>query len=444
LRFTTLTKPVTNNNRRSCQRVKITDTSAQDIVLAPKSRNRLYAVGVVLFLVLGAVSWSAAPTLKRWAFAQESVAAERLRFAEVTRGDFVRDISVQGRVVAAVSPTLYASQSGTITFEVESGDSVSAGEVLATIDSPEIQSQLLQEQAKLSSLEIELERQRITTRQQQLQNQKAEDAAAIALKAGQREMSRAEQAFSKGAMIEVDYEKAQDDLTTAELLHKHALLDTALDNERLEFELQTRQLSVDQQRLFVTELQRQVRELNILSPVNGIVGNLAVTQKTNVAKNQPVLSVVDLSAFEVEVQISESYADDLAIGMQAEIRAGVELFLATLVAVSPEIIDNQVTGRVRFNEAVPEGLRQNQRLTTRVLLEEKKDVLMVQRGQFFDSGNGRVAYVVENGVAHRRAILSGATSLNTIEILEGLDAGDTIIISSTDTFNSVESVLINN
>lgn len=424
--------------------MKITDTSAQDIVLAPKSRNRLYAGGVVLLLVLGVVGWIAAPTLQRWTFAQESVAAERLRFADVTRGDFVRDISVQGRVVAAVSPTLYATQSGTITFEVESGDSVSAGEVLATIDSPEIQSQLLQEQAKLSSLEIELERQRITTRQQQLQNQKAEDSAAIALKAAQREMSRAEQAFSKGAMIEVDYEKAQDDLTTAELLHKHSLLDTALDNERLEFELQTRQLSVDQQRLFVTELQRQVHELNILSPVDGIVGNLVVTQKTNVAKNQPVLSVVDLSAFEVEVQISESYADDLAIGMQAEIRAGADLYLATLVAVSPEIIDNQVTGRVRFNDAVPEGLRQNQRLTTRVLLEEKKDVLMVQRGQFFDSGNGRVAYVVENGVAHRRAILSGATSLNTIEILEGLNEGDTIIISSTDAFNSVESVLINN
>lgn len=424
--------------------MKISDTSAQDVVLAPRSRNPIYAGIVALVLVLGLSGWFLAPTVQRWALAQESVSAERLRFADVTRGDFVRDISVQGRVVAAVSPTLYATQSGTITFAVESGDSVSAGEILATIDSPEIQSQLLQEQARLSSLEIELERQRITTRQQQLQNQKAEDSAAIALKAALREMTRAEQAYSKGAMIEVDYEKAQDDLTTAELLHKHSLLDTALDNERLEFELQTRQLSVDQQRLFVIDLQRQVQELNILSPVEGIVGNLAVNQKTNVAKNQPVLSVVDLSAFEVEVQISESYADDLAIGMQAEIRAGSALYTATLVAVSPEIIDNQVTGRVRFHGAVPAGLRQNQRLTTRVLLEEKKNVLMVQRGQFFDSGNGRVAYVVENGVAHRRAILSGATSLNTVEILEGLNAGDTIIISSTDSFNSVDSVLINN
>ena len=413
-------------------------------MLAPKSRKGVLLGGVSAALLLALALWLVAPTISRWSQAQQSVSAERLRFATVTRGDFVRDISVQGRVVAAVSPTLYAAQAGTITLEVESGDSVHAGQVLATIDSPEIQSQLLQERSRLSSLQIELQRQGITTRQQQLQNQKAEDSAAIDLKAAQREMQRAEQAYEKGAMIAVDYEKAQDDLETAELLHRHSELDTALDNERLDFELQTRELSVNQQELFVIELERRVDELNILSPVNGIVGNLVVNQKTNVTNNQPILSVVDLSAFEVEVQISESYADDLAIGMQAEIRTGSSLYLATLVAVSPEIIYNQVTGRVRFNDEVPAALRQNQRLTTRILLEEKKDVLMVQRGQFFDSGNGRVAYRVENGVAERRAILTGATSLNTIEVLEGLNAGDTIIISSTDSFNGADTVLINN
>ena len=96
------------------------------------------------------------------------------------------------------------------------------------------------------------------------------------------------------------------------------------------------------------------------------------------------------------------------------------------------------------NNSVPAGLRQNQRLTTRVLLEEKQNVLMVERGQFFDSGNGRVAYVVEDGVAYRRPIVSGATSLNQVEIVDGLRAGETIITSSTEMFNSAESVLINN
>jgi len=302
----------------------------------------------------------------------------------------------------------------------------------------------LQEQAQLSSLRVELDRQRITTRQQQLENQKTEDSASITLKAAQREMNRAEQAYTQGALTEVDFVKAQDDLLTAELMHKHSLMDRELDNERLEFELQTRQLSVEQQELLVKDLQRQVQELDIQSPVNGIVGNLAVDQKTNVAKNQAILSVVDLSAFEVEVQISESYADDLAIGMQAEVRASNDMYDATLVAVSPEIIENQVTGRVRFSGQVPAGLRQNQRLSTRILLEEKFDVLMVQRGQFFDSGNGRVAYRIEDGIAYRTSILTGATSLNNVEILEGLDSGDTIIVSATDQFNGAETVLINN
>jgi HlyD family secretion protein len=424
--------------------VKISDTSSQDVILQPKSKSKALLVTGSAVLVLALGGWFVAPTISRWSEAQESVAGERLRTAVVTQGDFVRDISVQGRVVAAVSPTLYATQPGTITFEVESGDSVHSEQIIATIDSPELQNQLLQEQARKSSLQVELERQRITSRQEQLQSQKEEDSAAIALKAAKREMSRAETAFTQGAMTAVDYEKAQDDLLTAELMHKHSLLDTELDAERLEFELQTRQLDVEQQVLLVNDLRRQVEELVIASPVSGIVGNLAVDQKTNVAKNQPVLSVVDLSAFEVEVQISESYADDLAIGMQAEVRAGSQTYDSTLVAVSPEIISNQVTGRVRFNGKVPEGLRQNQRLTTRILLEEKFDVAMVQRGQFFDSGNGRIAYVVDDGIARRRSITAGATSLGSIEILQGLSPGETIVISSTDLFNSADAVLINN
>jgi HlyD family secretion protein len=423
---------------------KITDTSGQDVVLPPRAQGRKFLLVAIGLSVMAFIVWLALPVVQRWSQAQISVDASRLRFAEVSRGDFERDVSVQGRVVAAVSPTLYATQNGTITFAVESGDAVHGGQVLARIESPELENRLLQEQSRLSSLDIELQRQRITTRQQQLENQKSRDAAAISLKAARRELTRSERAYEQGAITEVDYEKARDDLETAELLHSHSLMDTELDNERLEFELQTSQLAREQQQLLVDDLARQVSELIIESPVNGIVGNLLVDQKTNVARNQPVVSVVDLTAFEVEIQVPESYADDLAIGMQAEVRAGTEISQATLVAVSPEIIDNQVTGRVRFSKEAPAGLRQNQRLTTRILLEEKFDVVMVQRGQFIDSGNGRVAYVLENGIAYRRPIMIGATSLSHVEVLEGLQPGENIVVSSTEIFNSAETVLINN
>ena len=423
--------------------MKISDTSSQDVLIQPNNTRKRFVLPVLLIVGVALAAWLLSPAISRWVQAQESVSAERLRTATVELGNFVRDVSVQGRVVAAVSPVLYASQSGTITFAVESGDSVLEGQALASIDSPELQNQLLQEQSRLLSLNVEYDRQRIASQQARLESQKAMDSAGINLKAAQRELDRADRAFSQGAVTEVDRDRARDNMETAEVLHKHATQDTELNNERLAFELQTRRLAVEQQTLLVSELTRQVNELTIVSPVSGIVGNLLVNQKTNVIRNQPVLSVVDLSAFEIEVQIPESYVNDLAIGMTADVRSGTQSLNATLVAVSPEIIDNQVTGRLRFAEAVPDGLRQNQRLTTRILLEEKQNVLMVQRGQFVDSGNGRVAYVLRDGMAHRTAIEIGASSLTYLEILNGLQAGDTIVVSSTDTFNNAETVLIN-
>ncbi len=421
----------------------IADTSAQDVLLNPKSRGRrTLIVVVVAAIVLGIGGWFTIPALKRWSEAEASVTRERLRLATVTRGDFVRDVSVQGRVVAAVSPTLYATQAGTITFQVDSGDRVSAGDVTAIIDSPEISNRLEQEQSTLERLQLELERHRIQSKQDRLQNQKAVDMANVQLTAADREKRRAELAYAKEAISQIDWEEAHDDLQKAEFAQKHAIADAALADERLVFEARTKQLEADRQGLLVSDLQRQVNELTMRSPVNGIVGNLLVDQKTTVARNQAVLSVVDLSQFEIEQQVPESYADDLAIGMAAQVHIGAVVHDATLVSISPEIINGQVTARVRFDGDPPQGLRQNQRLTTRILLEAKDDVLMVRRGQFLETGGGRIAYVVVDDMAQRRTIEVGGRSLSDVEVLTGLKAGDTIVISSTDAFNGAQTVLI--
>ena len=143
-------------------KTKISDTSGQDVVLKPGSSKYKVVGAMAVVVILAASAWLGLPIVQRWSQAQISVSAERLRFADVARGDFVRDVSVQGRVVAAVSPTLYATQSGTITFEVESGDSVHKQQLLASIESPEIENRLLQEQSRLTSLRIEYPLVRVT------------------------------------------------------------------------------------------------------------------------------------------------------------------------------------------------------------------------------------------------------------------------------------------
>ena len=423
--------------------MKIADTSAQDVKLAPKGNRARNLIGGGSILAVLVALWVAIPALNRWSSTSASIPYDRLRIAEVIRADLVRDVSLQGRVVAAVSPTLYAPAAGTLSLRVEAGASVEVGEVLAVVDSPELENELKQAEASLEEQEVELERQRIESKQAALEKRKGADLADVALVAANREMRRAEEAHKRGVIPVIDFEKAKDDLRNAELSYEHAVADADLFDERLTFELRAKELSRNRQRLFVVELQRQVEQLDIRSPVAGIVGDLLVEQRAAVSRDTPVMAVVDLSRFEIDAQIPESYADDLAIGMQAEIILGDQKYSGQLVAVSPEIIAGQVRSRIRFSGDMPPNIRQNQRLTTRVLLEERPSVLTLQRGQFLETGGGRIAYVLrDDDIAERRQITIGGRSLSSVEILSGLSEGDRVIISSIDQFRSAETVLI--
>ncbi len=423
--------------------MKIAEPSAQDVAIEPKGGRKRILMGAGALVAVILVSAWAVPAVQRWAGASVTVPLERLRVAPATVQDLVRDVSAQGRVVAAVAPSLFAPAEGIITLQVDAGDEVTVGQVLATLESPELQNRLEQEQASLDQLRVELDRQQIEAKQQALNNRKDVDLARVTLTAADREYRRAESASEIEAISKIDYERSRDDLETARLAHQHAVEDAALDDERLAFELQTRELQVNRQELLVADLQRQVSELQMRSPVNGIVGNLLVDQKQNVNRNQEVMAVVDLTAFEVEVQVQESYADDLGIGMPAEVLVGNQPFAATLVSVSPEIVQNQVSTRVRFSAGMPPGLRQNQRLTTRILMETREQVLTLPRGQFIDSGGGRVAYVLgDDGMARRRPIEIGARSLSAVEIVSGIEAGETVVVSSVDAFRGEDVVRI--
>lgn len=423
----------------------IRDTSAQDRPVDPapqqqQRRNKYIAAGggaLVLLLVIVFL-------LKGWLAAEVSVPRDRVRIAEVTRDRFVRDVSAQGTVVAAVSPTLFAAAPGTVHFLVQAGDTVTRGQVIANVESPELRNELQREQASLAGLELDVQRQSIETRRQILANQQAIDLANVNIQAAQREQRRAEDSWGRHLISERDYEKSRDDAAAATVNHKHSIETAGLQKESLEFELRAKRLERDRQRLAVQDLQRRVGDLDVKSPVNGVVGTLAVAERSSVPRSAALLSVVDLSGFEIEVQVPESYADDLGLGMQAEVTYGAKKYAAKVSAVSPEVKSGQVTGRLRFSTEVPQGLRQNQRLSSRIIIEARDDVLQVTRGAFLDSGGGRIAFVVHGDIANRVAIETGATSVSAVEIVAGLQPGDQIIISNLGEFERSEAIRLNN
>jgi len=403
-----------------------------------KDKRVWIAAGVLVVVLLVVLAWA----LKGWASSDATVARDRIRVATVTRGEFVSDVAAQATVVAAVSPSLYAPAAGTVTLSAKAGDAVKKGDVLAMLDSPGLRNEFQREQATLEGMTVDLRREQIEVRRKILQSQQASDMAGVAIKAAEREFARADQAWSQRVISERDYQRAKDELDEARLTHHHAIETAGLEKEGLEFELQTRRLQLERQQLLVDDLRRRVGELEIRSPVDGMVGSLAVTQKAAVQQDAPLMTVVDLSAFEIEFRVAESYAAQLGIGMPVEISYGAKTYAGEVTSISPEVKSGEVTGRVRFKGTVPAGLRQNQRVAVRIVMDKREAVLKLERGAFYEAGGGTVAYVVHGDTAERTAIQTGAVSVREIEIAGGLKEGDAVVISDTDDFKNAARVLL--
>jgi HlyD family secretion protein len=417
----------------------IKDTSSQDTVIAPKLGNKLR---LPLIIGCGAILMSALV----WASlghdsSVRSVDGADLRLATLTRGTLVRDIATTGKIVAANAPILYSTEEGVVTLLSLPGDEVEQGQVVAKIESPRLQSELQQQQSLLEGMQGNLERSKLDARREQLRVSQILDMAKVDLEAADRESRRGDQLIESSLISKIDFEKSKDDLHKAKLLHKHAQQEVELMRDTLSFEIKNRTLEVQRQALVVSELTRQANALNIIAPVSGIIGNWLVEQKARIGASQPMLTVVDLTAFEAELAVPESYADELGLGMDVELSFGNVNVVGQLSSISPEVRNREVTARVRFADSNTLSLRQNQRLSARVLLEHRPNVLMVKRGDFLNLG-GEIAYQVSNSVAMQKTVKLGARSMSQVEVIEGGEEGDVWVISGTETFKNEPKIQI--
>jgi HlyD family secretion protein len=418
-------------------------TEAQDAPLTTPQpawrRHRMRLTLAAAALAVLALGW----LIHGWLSTGQVISRERMRFAEVTRGHFVRDVAAEGTVVAAVSPTLFAIAPGTVSYAVRAGDPVRKGQLLATLDSPDLTNELQREQATLDSLNAALERQQIEIRREILTAQQQADLAQVTIKAAERELKRSQWAWDLHVIPERDYQRAIDDVSTAKLNFDHARDSAGLERDSLALDLRTKRLERDRQALLVADLKQRVAALNVHSPVDGMVATRAQPEKTRVPADAPLLTVVDLTAFEIEFRVAETYAGDIKPGMHADITIEGRNVPGTVTAISPEVQQNQVVGRVNFAAGQPAGLRQNERTAVRIVLDERDNVLQFERGSFIDDTT-RALYVVHGSKAVRVPVALGAASVSDIEVLQGLAVGDRVIISDMRDSDQAPEVTISN
>jgi HlyD family secretion protein len=395
----------------------------------PRPGHRVTIGATLALAAAGAMAWWA------WASAEPGVPRSALRLAVSMQGTLVRDALVGGRTIAAASPTLVAPAAGHVTLAVRAGDAVARGQVLARLESPELAAERAREAATLAELQAALDQQRIRAQQQRAQAERDAAEAQLAQRAAVRDESRLREACSQGVVSPADCGRIEDSVQAAEIRSLHAGRAAALATQDADFGVQSLAQRLARRQAVLQELERRVQSLEVRSPVDGLVGTLAVAPAAAVAANAPLLTVVDLTRVEAELQVPEQLAEDLAPGLTVELRIGAFAARGTLVTVAPEVQRGQVLARVRFEGEQPAGLRQNQRLSARVLIDKRAGVLLLPRGPFVEAQSGHQVWVIDGAdprYAVRRPVALGALGVAQVEVRSGLQAGEQVVIAGTE------------
>lgn len=419
----------------------IQGTEQQDVALPPKPRCYYMYITTAAIMVLLATAcvWS----MGSYPHVSVVIPKNQVQIARVSRGDLIRDIAVQGKVVAANAPTLFSQSEGQIRFMKQPGEAVTIGDLLAVIESPELENEARQQKAALAALQSKVDRLQLMAREQQLDMEQLRNTARINLQRAKRDLSRAEQSIAKGLIRKLDYEIAQDALDQAQIEFEHANNKVALAKDKLKFEEHESSEALKQQAFAVTELDRKLASLQVTTPVTGQVGNWLLAQHSHVLSGSGLLTVIDLSQYEAEIYIPENYAAELSPGLKVEVKLNADTLVGKIAQIAPEVKEGNISARIRFTESDTNSLRQNQRVTARILCEQKYNVLRVSRGDFVSSGGGRSVYKVDENIAVKVPVELGALSVQWVEVVNGINEGDQIIISNVQAFKDADRVRLN-
>ncbi len=409
-------------------------------IARPELKQRKRRRQIILGTVVSTLVVAAGVGLASLGPAMPSVERTSLLVDTVKRGELLREVRGPGTLVPKEIRWIAAETAARVErIVVKPGAKVETDTVILELNNPEVDDQLLAAKSEVTAAEADLAVRRATL-QSQLLDQKASLASIEADYESARLQAEAEATLrDKGIIPGIQAKRsalAMGQLKTR-LGIEHERIDQFTQNMRA-------QLAADQARLAQLAATRDLRQrqadaLKVRAGIAGVLQRIAVEEGQQVAAGSNLARVARPGELMAELRIAETQAKDIVIDQPARIDTRNGIVAGKVLRVDPAVQNGTVQVDVELTGDLPGGARPDLSVDGTIEIERLADVLYVGRPAFGQpETEARLFRVDADGVAERVPVLLGRSSVNLIEVRQGLQAGDRVVLSDTSAYDQAD------
>jgi HlyD family secretion protein len=373
------------------------------------------------------------------------VSAEQLTISEVKRGAFQEWIPINGTVVPIKTVYIDAIEGGRVEEVLaEEGSLVEINQLILRLSNTNLLLDIMYREAELYQQINELRNTRLAMEKHRLDLQNTLLDIDYKLSKVKRNLERVETLQKKNMISDEEFKAARDDYNY--LLDRRSLtLEThRQDSVYRQIQIGTLEVSVKRMQSNLEIVGGKLDNLLIRAPITGQLTSLNAEVGQLKSPGMRIGQIDVLESFILRCGIDEHYIVRIAKGLNGEFNFSGNEYRLEVIKVYPEVQDGSFEIDMGFMGAEPEGLRRGQTFRIRLELDAPAEAVMLPRGGFYQSTGGRWAFVMDEAgeYAFKRTIQLGRQNTQAFEVLEGLEPGERVIISSYENFGNVDKIIL--
>lgn len=416
------------------------DVPREGVAQKKRKRRILIIVASVIGLILATLG------LSRLKPAAPSVDRSSVWIDTVKRGPMVRQVRGLGTLVPEDIRWIPANTEGSVEkILIWPGTKVEPGDVILELTSPELEQSAHDAELQAKAAEAELATMRATLQRELLDQESKTTAAHSAYEQAKMERQTNDQLARNGLVAELVYKTSKIKETECQKSDEIEAKRLTFARDSIEPQLASKQAAVDQANQLAKLKLDQVEALHVKAGMSGVLQQLPVQIGQRLKVGDNLARVADPKKLKAQIKIAETQAKDIQPNQQAIIDTRNGIVKGHVTRVDPAVEQGTVTVDVAFDEPLPKGARPDLSVDGTIELERLDNVVFVGRPAFGQENNtvGMFKLVPGSNEAVRTSVKLGKSSVNTIEIVSGLNPGDQVILSDTSAWDSHDRIRLN-